>query len=130
MASYSAPNSKKLYVRMGIEIAAFVVIGLAVLGSIKFSKKEPHARGFYCKDQGIDKPFIKDEQVPVMDCFFIWASIAVITLVGVELVHGLVYRPMMYQDLNIPPIAFELYRIIGSFVVGASLPWQLPRLSK
>ena len=130
MASYSAPNSKKLYVRMGIEIAAFVVIGLAVLGSIKFSKKEPHARGFYCKDQGIDKPFIKDEQVPVMDCFFIWASIAVITLVGVELVHGLVYRPMMYQDLNIPPIAFELYRIIGSFVVGASFTMAITEIVK
>ena len=130
MASYSAPNSKKLYVRMGIEIGAFVVISLAVIGSIKISKKEPHHRGFYCTDQGIDKPFIADEQVPVMHCFFIWASIAAITLVSVELVHGLVYRPMTYQDLKIPPIAFELYRIIGSFVVGATFTMAITEIVK
>ena len=128
MASYSAPNNKKVYVRMGIEIGAFVA--LAVLGSIKILEKEPHTRGFYCKDQGIDKPFIVDEQVPNMHCLFIWTGIAAVTLISVELFHGLVYCPMIYRDLKIHPIACELYRIIGSFVLGATFTMGITEMVK
>ena len=129
-ATHSAPSIKKLYVRLGIEIGAYFVIGVAVLSSIKLSGKEPHQRGFYCNDQGIDKPFIKDEQVPVMTCFFIWASVASVVLVGVELVHGLVYRPILYRDLKVPPIVIELYRIIGSFVLGATFTMVITEMVK
>ena len=93
--------------------------------------KVHHQRGFYCSDQGIDKPFVKDEQVPVMHCFMIWASIAAITLVSVEVVQSLVYRPIgTYEDLTIQPLFLELYRVVGSFTLGATFTMVVTEIAK
>ena len=129
MPLYSSPNKKRLYVRMGIEVGAFAVFAISALAFTSLDNVH-HQRGFYCTDQGIDKPFVKDEQVPVMHCFMIWASIAAITIVSVEVVQNLVYRPLNYEDLNIQPLYLELYRVIGSFVLGGTFTMVVTEIAK
>ena len=129
MPQFSSPNKKRLYVRMGIEVGAFAVFAMSALAFTSLDTVH-HQRGFYCNDQGIDKPFVKDEQVPVMHCFMIWASIAAITIVSVEVVQNLVYRPLNYEDLNLQPLYLELYRVIGSFVLGGTFTMVVTEIAK
>ena len=116
-------TSRKLITRVGWEILALICLGA---GFVYMHKKvEPFQRGFYCDDENIKKPF-KEDTVSEMLCFVIWAFLGAAILIPVEMVSFITHPTINTTEVKIPTLekkipalVLELYRIIGSFTIGA-----------
>ncbi len=83
--------------------------------------KEPYRRGFFCDDESIKHPNLKEE-ISVGQCIAIWVAIALLVVPGVEVMHHAVFKhdpPQPRIARYCPWVLIELYRIVGYFAIGA-----------
>ena len=111
-------TNTKLITRVALEVSALILLGVGCLYLHKSGKITPYERGFYCDDENIKKPF-KEDTVSEVSCFIIWAVISAAILIAVELVSFISHPPVRNDDVKIPPMVMEYYRVMGSFCIGA-----------
>ena len=122
-------TNTKLITKVALEILTLILLGAGCLYLHK-SGPEPYQRGFYCDDENIKKPF-KEDTVSEVLCFVIWAFLAAAILISVEMVSFISHPSVKNDDdVKIPSMVIEFYRVIGSFCIGAVFCMLATEMSK
>ena len=122
-------TNTKLITKVVLEILTLILLGAGCLYLHK-AGPEPYQRGFYCDDENIKKPF-KEDTVSEVVCFVIWAFLAAAILISVEMVSFISHPSVKNDDdVKIPSMVIEFYRVIGSFCIGAVFCMLATEMSK
>ena len=122
-------TNTKLITKVVLEILTLILLGAGCLYLHK-AGPEPYQRGFYCDDENIKKPF-KEDTVSEVLCFVIWAFLAAAILISVEMVSFISHPSVKNDDdVKIPSMVIEFYRVIGSFCIGAVFCMLATEMSK
>ena len=106
MSGPAGPSKKTQIVTIATEVLWFALISYPLLHAYIFLDAEAYERGFFCDDQNIKHPY-KEDTVPIIDCFFIWASIVIVFILCCEFVCFLFFkttgdgRPMSLYGLEL-----------------------------
>jgi phosphatidate phosphatase len=121
MKNYKVPNNSSLLWRVGVEVIAMLVLGYPMLHIYVFLQGniDPYKRGFFCDDESIKHPNL-EEEIPDSIAFVIWASVVLLIVPGIELIHVAVYEHHTPTKVSrVPWVIVELYRVFGYFTLGA-----------
>ena len=122
-------TNTKLITKVVLEILTLILLGAGCLYLHK-AGPDPYQRGFYCDDENIKKPF-KEDTVSEVVCFVIWAFLAAAILISVEMVSFISHPSVKNDDdVKIPSMVIEFYRVIGSFCIGAVFCMLATEMSK
>jgi len=108
-----------------------------LFGYFHFIYHVKRQRGFYCDDESLKHPYVKNETVPMMMAFGIWVFALLATVIPTECLVDRT-RPDRHCQSNtlklcgvyIPTLVLELYRVFGYFFVGCSFCMMFTDISK
>lgn len=150
---YKVPNSNTLICRVVLEILAVLVLAYPMfhIYVILRGDAEPYLRGFFCDDENLKHPFLKEE-ITVGECVIIWTAVVVFFVSLVELLHFSVFKYRGWESqmmvgcdnddsgggrqgranflAKIPWVFIELYRVFGYFALGALATLLMTEMAK
>lgn len=130
---YKVPTTNSIIARVVLELLALFALGYPMLHIyvVLQGDKEPTKRGFFCDDENLKYPNVKEE-ISVGECVIIWTCIVLVFVPLVELLHFAVYEFSEWEQMvrqtsqekwhclsRIPIVVIELYRMLGYFFIGA-----------
>jgi len=128
------PTQAQIGMKASLEILSMTILSVPMfyVHMIAGTSFTPYHRGFFCDDQNLKHPYVKDQTVPMMVCFALWMSILFVFILFIELLRS---RTMKYMEfpifgVNVPWIMIELYRHFGYLILGGISSIVFTDLSK
>ena len=116
------PTQAEIGLKASLEILALTILSVPMfyVHMIAGSTYTPFHRGFYCDDQNLKHPYVKDQTVPMMVCFALWMSLLFVFIVFIELLRSRTMKSMEFPifGVDVPWIVIELYRHFGYLIFG------------
>ena len=115
-------SDRYVCLRILVDTIAFILaaVPLLYIYAVKGGDYEPVYRGFYCDDENIKHPYVKDETISVGVCALLWIIAVSVAVFTIEILTNLVYDfPEWSQILKkknavhtakIPRVVIELWR--------------------
>jgi len=121
-------------------VVDFVCAAVFVCGIFLFNAGKPYKRGFFCNDEGIQKPY-KDDTIPFVPGFSVGITLVLLVVVGMELLLNHLQQtgrvanepepnPSASCQLKIPPIILSILWVLCTCLFGLAMNQILTDVGK